>query len=208
MSIIGFPRSYETVYEIYYTMLIERLRLRQTPVYPSSAAMGQLFFSIQSRRKVAVLDPIDGNSDMLSLLPDSSDMLKLKSAARIASYPNVNTTIRYTQRKIVYEYSSRRYRYVDHNLCGANLSPSTQYFPFVESAAVQNIYEACCATECNFLHFYGHLFSESRSNCCRGCNRFWCSSNTRENSHHLANALGIVTPGKEAYVPRMMSMII
>lgn len=207
---IAFPKSYEMLHEIYHTMLIERLRLRRTPVYPSSDAMGQLFINIGSRRRAAVLSPIDCDGDMLPNLADSGDVLNMTQAAATSSRPVVSSVIRVTglaQR--VFEIATRRYRDVDDSLCCASTGgkPAT-FFPFVTAKTVENVYEACCADECNFLSIYGKLFGDTGANCCRGCNRHSCKANTRATADKLSLLSRITTPWKKAYSPVMFSMLV
>lgn len=207
IDFIAFPRSYEILYEIYHTMLMERIRIRRSPTYPSSAAMGRLFYKVRWQRQSAVLKPINNDRGLHSLLPRASRMLKLDTAMRSASFPDFNSTVRWTAgAKRVYERSSRRYKYVDGNMCQANVRP--KYFPFVTSTTVYNRFETCCAHECNYLVKYGKIFGASRSNCCTGCNRFRCQSNTRVVVHSLARDSTITSPGKVASGPVMVSMVV
>lgn len=212
MFYVAFPTSYVILYEIYHTMLIERLRLRRTPTYPSCTAMGQLFSDLGSRRRAAVLDPIDRDNDMLPFLPDSKDMLTMTNATTAEVFhPDVNSTIRlsdFVQK--VFELATHRYRTVDAPLCSGNTDggPPAQFHPFVTNTTVENVFEACCADECSFLSKYGKIFGTAGTNCCRGCNRYSCQSNTRAVADSLSTLSRITTPLKETYSALMFSMIV
>lgn len=207
IDFVAFPRSYEVLYEIYHTTLMERIRMRRQRTYPSPSAMGRQFYNVRWKRQSAVLKRIDDDAGLHSLFPHSSRMLELSTTAGSTSVSDFNSTVRSTSdAKRVYESSTRRHWLVDAGMCQAHVS--SRYCLFVTSLTVYNRFETCCADECNYLIKYARIFGENRQNCCTGCNRFRCQSNTRDVASTLAKDSTIVPPDKHASAPVMVSIVV
>lgn len=213
---VAFPRSYELLYELYNAMLIERVRLRQAPKYPSPAAMQQFLYSVENQRNAAVYASIELEIDAHESLPSKPDWhqffthkLSQHFSARIAaSHSEIKFAIRESQLAgHVFELVTASDQVVDDKMCSKHIPP-TQYFPFAVEPVVKSKFQACCAAECNFLAMYGRIFTQSAANCCLGCNRYMCRSNTIYTATILSQLSRITTPQKDDYTPMLLSLIV
>lgn len=236
LSLISFPQSYEVLYELYNTMLIERLKSRANTHFPSHAQMDTLLAEVYYKKLFARVVPLELELDDALAFPSSSDFsaagLKMVTSARIQTsrllalnnshamqYGNfyMNPTQRKSEKKegqfsslkpvSVYEKKSRSKQQMDLAKCNHQLG-GEEFFQFKVSDSVTDKYEACCAAECHFMARYGGTFSAGNENCCAGCNRASCSANDATIAKLLAEKCAIESPSKKNAGPSEVTMAV
>lgn len=199
VSTIAIPKAYEVLYELYNTMLIERMRSRRSTRFPSDTQMKKLNDAVYYKKMVARCAPLNRDLNPAVVFPNSRDFRSASlrmASSRMANLtePNVESTsdlelhpsLRYTEDRIkLHEGSSDRWVSLDYSVCNQHLS-SNPYYALRFQKYVWSRWEGCCAKECQFMALYGNTFSENSANCCSGCNRFRCSANSFSVANFLA----------------------
>lgn len=167
---IVFPRAYEVLFELYNSMLIERMRSRRKTKIPTDAQMRALKDAVYYKRIRSRLTSLKWALDPAVVFPKSSDVksagLVMQTSSRLAELarmrnqsdaefkPTRNTdlhpSLRYSVERIsLYEVSTRRRRTVNSNSCNARLRDYS-YQPYKFQEKVRSRFEGCCAVECKF----------------------------------------------------------
>lgn len=120
---------------------------------------------------------------------------------------NLRPSSRFAISLSVYENRTATTQDVDDQTCNADL-PAPAYFPFKFRHSVWDKFEACCASECNFLAQYGSSHDAGRSNCCAGCNRHNCSPNGLVAAAYIASICTIKAPPKVKKAAEVATVVI
>lgn len=209
LGLISFPVAYEVLYELYNTMLIERMRSRGRKRLPTDKEMRALNDAVYYKKMIARLAPLDRDLNPKAVFPDSGDFRAAgltmatsrmaKSSDTAVENPNeseVHPSLRVTKASVsLYETSSHRWRTMSYSGCNANLSDNP-YYPYRFQKSVWSRFQGCCAKECSFMARYGQTFSAGSANCCSGCNRYSCEANGLDVATYLAGISSVETSSK------------
>lgn len=226
-SLISFPTSYEVLYELYNTMLIERIRSRRRVHIPNHTQMKRLNEKLYYKKLAACLTPLDRDLDRALTFPGIQDFnyagLQMATSSRLATLGRILGTdsavgnssdsglhpaLRFSDARFyVYATYSRKWELLDNAKCNTHKS-GQPFYPYRFSERVWSKFEGCCATECRFMALYGRTFSARSANCCAGCNRYRCNANNYNIAAHLAKVTTIEVPNKVNSGPEKMTMTV
>lgn len=230
-SMISFPLAYEILYEIYNTMLIERIRSRGKLQIPTHAQMQVLHDGLYYRRVMARATYIDVEPNPKTVLPRAREfsaaglvMASTRRGAKLGQQvveahsslesgpigvSELPSALRASSGGVisVFEERSNSTKHVDSAKCNRGLA-TPEYYPYKFGESVWDADQACCALECNFMAQYGSAFSSQGANCCSGCNRLSCAANSFAEAGHLANISSIELSPKANSGPEEFTFII
>lgn len=215
LSLIALPPSYEVLYELYNTMLIERLRSRKMTSFPTQAQMKVLQDRVYYKKLIARIARmnLELRQDLVFPTPDdfAAAGLVMSTSARMQTPPTARSNVQkagtsanqdtnfVTRLSLsdisVYERRTRRRETLNIDKCN-HLLQHQDFFQFKVTDSVFNKYEACCANECYFMAKYGGSFSAGSANCCAGCNRASCQANNAVLAETMAQLGAIEAPSK------------
>lgn len=208
-SFISFPVAYEVLYEVYNTMLIERVRSRGAVRLPTDRQMKLLSDAVYYKKAMARMAPICVKLNPDAMFPSSRDFRVAgldmaisrmaepsEPTAEDPSDADLHPSLRFSNSRIrVYETSSRAWLWLDYSTCNWD-EKGSPYYPYIFQQNVESRWQGCCAKECRFMEQYGGTFSEGSVNCCSGCNRYSCSANSFHAAKSLAKISAVETSSK------------
>lgn len=228
-SLVAFPKAYEVLYEVYNTMLIERIRSRKATRLPRHAQMKALRDAVYYKKLLARVTFIDLDLDPAVVFPDWDDIRKaglsmqpdfagqkgngVANSSGAEAEPTVDSeelhpALRLSSLSIsLFEVKTRSWVRIDAKECNEKL-PASEYFPFKYQTRVWSRLQGCCARECNFLNLYGNAFSGKGSNCCSNCNRYSCKANSLSAAGEFARVSAIEASSKTNSGPEEVAMFI
>lgn len=90
IHVITFPRAYEVLYELYNTMLIERMRSRRTTRIPTHGQMKKLHDAVYYKKLIVRVTTLDRSVDPEVLFPTAADF----TAAGLAMFTGTTWSLR------------------------------------------------------------------------------------------------------------------
>lgn len=185
-SLASFPVAHEVLYELYNTMLIERIRSRGRPRYLSDSQMKALRAAVFYEKMMASVTYVDLELHPDIMFPEAEQFaavgLEMATSSKIADMsrmlsPNatkakpvrdfeLHSGLRFftTSSIVIFEMGTRSWQRLDSSACNTN-PEVLEYYPYKFHDTVWDKYEGCCAREGRFMAFYGRSFSEKSSNC-------------------------------------------